>query len=79
MSQESDRLKDALDALRESEPGTVFDIAARITEAYCIEHNIPCKRLFTHDELADAFQEVRRAERTLYCQPIAAEPCTDLG
>ena len=79
MSQESERLKDALDGLRESEPGTVFDIAARITEAYCIEHNLPCKRRFTHDELQDAFAAVREAHRALYVAPVPAEACSDVG
>lgn len=46
-----------------------FDLVAeslKIQEAYCIEHNIPCKRRYTHEELQDAFVEVRAAHATLY-------------
>lgn len=59
-----------------------FDLVAeslKIQEAYCIEHNIPCRRRYTHEELQDAFVQVRAAHATLYGQPIAAEAVTDLG
>ena len=56
----------------------LFEQASKITEAYCIERNIPCKRLYTHDELADAFDQVRAASQTLYGQPAPAEACTDV-
>jgi hypothetical protein len=32
---------------------------AKLAEAVCIEENIPCKRKFTHAELADALRAVR--------------------
>ncbi len=32
---------------------------ARLYEAICIEENLPCKRRFTHVELADALRAVR--------------------
>ena len=70
-------LTEALDAL-EVEPTGFFEAASRITEAYCIEHNLPCVRLHTHDELADAFTEVRLAYQALYGQPAPAEACTDV-
>lgn len=60
-----------------------FDEVSKITEAYCIEHNLPCKRRYTHDELADAFEAVKAAatgvnpfDGTPLCP---AEACTDLG
>jgi hypothetical protein len=33
----------------------------KITEAYCVEHNLPIKRQFTHDELESALERVREA------------------
>ena len=56
----------------------LFDEASKITEAYCIEHNLPCKRQYTHEQLADAIDKVREASRALYGQPSPAEACTDL-
>lgn len=56
-----------------------FAIASKITEAYCIEHNLPCKRQYTHEELEDAFEQVRAAELGVYLPSAPAEACTDLG
>jgi hypothetical protein len=33
----------------------------KITEAYMVEHNIPIKRQFTHEELESALKRVREA------------------
>ena len=72
-----------LAALNEADPMNLFDDVCKITEAYCIEHNLPCKRRFTHDELQDAFAAVREAHATLnpfYDVPLCpAEACTDVG
>jgi hypothetical protein len=70
-------LLEALEQLLEDHPMDLFAQASKITEAYCIEHNIACKRLYTHEELADAFELVRAAHRSLYGQPAPAEACTD--
>ena len=67
-----------LAALNEADPMNLFEEVSKITEAYCIEHNLPCKRRFTHDELQDAFAAVREAHRALYVAPAPAEACTDL-
>lgn len=34
---------------------------ALITESYCVEHNIPIKRKFTHEELELSIERVREA------------------
>jgi len=69
-----------LNTLRESDPMNLFAEVSKVTEAYCIEHNIPCRRQYTHDELADAFEEVRAAAvEILLLAPAPAEACTDLG
>lgn len=33
----------------------------KITEAYCVEHNIPISRRFTHEELEQSIERVREA------------------
>lgn len=53
-------------------------LLAKITEAYCVENNIPIKRQFTHEELEASIEQIRQADRFLYGQPPAAEACTDL-
>jgi len=53
-------------------------LLAKITEAYCVENNIPIKRQFTHEELEASIEQIRHADKLLYGQPPAAEPCTDL-
>jgi hypothetical protein len=54
-----------------------FSEMQKIDEAYCLEHNLPCKRHFTHAELANAIQAVRNAEAAK--RPIPAEAATELG
>jgi len=54
------------------------DYVQRLTEAYCIEHNLPCKRHYTHEQLAGALEDVRSAHQQLYGPPTPAEACTDL-
>lgn len=51
---------------------------SKITEAYCVEHNLPCKRFYTQEELAEALQAVRAAHAALYGQPVPAEACTEV-
>jgi hypothetical protein len=70
-------LIDTLNALLEDHPMKLFEEASKITEAYCIEHNLPCRRLWTHEELADAFEQVRQAHAYLYGPPAPAEAVTD--
>lgn len=48
-----------------------------LTEAHLIELNIPCKRRFTHDELAPYIQQVREAAKDV--RVIAAEAGTEIG
>jgi hypothetical protein len=67
-----------LDQLKEDEPMNFFVEASKVLEAYCIEHNLPCDRHYTHDQLEDAIQAVRQAHQQLYGQPAPAEACTDL-
>ena len=67
-----------LNQLKEADPMNLFDEASKITEAYCIEHNLPCKRQYTHEQLADAIDKVREASKVLYGPPAPAEACTDL-
>lgn len=33
----------------------------KITEAYCVENNIPIRRQFTHDELEESIRRLREA------------------
>src|SRR5690242_13412489 len=43
---------------------TMFNIETevkKLTEAYCIEHNLPIKRQFTHEELEESIQRIREA------------------
>jgi len=51
---------------------TIPELADLMTEAYCIEHNLPRKRRYTHDELAAAIQALREAHRQLYGPPAPA-------
>lgn len=51
---------------------------AKLTEAYCIENNLPIKRRFTHSELEESIDQVRHAGAMLYGLPVAAEACTEL-
>ena len=48
---------------------------AKLAEAVCIEHLIPCRRRFTHNELADYIMLVRETD----ARPVAAESCTDIN
>ena len=73
------QLLGALDILKEQDPMNFFEQASKITEAYCVEHNLPCKRRYKHDELLEAFQAVRDAHRALYVAPAPAEACSDVG
>lgn len=41
---------------------TFFRDIALHNEAYMVEHNLPCKRQFTHQELAPAIQAIREIE-----------------
>jgi uncharacterized protein (UPF0216 family) len=42
-------------------------------EAYMVEHNLPCKRRFTHDELQPAIAAIRELEAAKLKVPTAAE------
>src|SRR5690242_1811846 len=47
---------------------TMFDIETevkKLTEAYCVEHNLPIRRQFTHEELEESIQRIREAAKTL--------------
>lgn len=36
---------------------------ACLAEAYCVEHNLPCRRHFTHEELEQSIERVREASQ----------------
>lgn len=39
-----------------------FREIAIVNEAWDVEHNVPCKRQFTHDELQPAIKAIREIE-----------------
>jgi hypothetical protein len=41
---------------------TFFKEIALMNEAYDVEHNLPCKRQFTHQELEPALKAIREIE-----------------
>ena len=43
-----------------------------VNEAYDVEHNLPCKRQFTHAELAPAIQAIREIESAKLQVPTSA-------
>ena len=44
-----------------------------VNEAYDVEHNLPCKRKFTHAELAPAIAAIREIEAAKLQVPTAAQ------
>lgn len=58
---------------------SLFDEVAKITEAYCIEHNLPCTRRYSHEELAPYIAWVRAIYSQLYAAsvPVAEDDHAD--
>lgn len=52
---------------------TFFRDIALHNEAYCVEHMIPIKRAFTHDELAPAIKAIREIESAKAAEIVIAE------
>lgn len=45
----------------------------KLTEAYCITHNIPIKRAFRHDELISALNAINEIEAAKLKVPTAVQ------
>ncbi len=45
----------------------------KLTEAYCILHNIPIKRTFGHEELESALQAIHELESAKLKVPTSAQ------
>lgn len=45
----------------------------KLTEAYCISHNIPIKRAFRHDELISALNAINELEAAKLKVPTNAQ------
>jgi len=50
---------------------TFFKGIELMNEAYAVEHNLPCKRQFTHEELVPAIQAIREIEAAKLKMPSA--------
>lgn len=50
-----------------------FREIALMNEAYDVEHNLPCKRQFTHAELEPAIKAIREIEAAKLGVPTSAE------
>lgn len=45
----------------------------KLTEAYCISHNIPIKRAFRHDELESALRAIQEIESAKLKVPTSVQ------